>query len=350
MTFLGKIGTFVFVIAACSPMTTPSPSTSAQVTPTQVPPGEYVGIAWMDGGTVILARAIEPQREGTSVGVELVVADLAAGSVDPIPLAIDPACKHQRFFRPLQEDGQLFVLQTCLLGGDQKPADANSIMSVDVTTGAAEPYMALGPLGETRNIAYAVDVEGDRVFYTVGGAVCSGIAVATQGNPVGRLRAQVRDGLRAMSLDDPVDLQADCSEAGRAADPALSPDGSHLAFATSLDSVGVTDREARLAAAWEIVVLDLEKDLARILVADVDRAAGISWSGGSAAVVFAGRVDGGTLGIWSAGLQESDLRLLADGEYSFLAQAENGGRIAALQPVAGAAPGSFLSNVVVIDP
>jgi hypothetical protein len=312
--------------------------------------GDYVGIAWLSESEVALARTVPPRVGGTRVGVELVRGDLGTGELRAISVPLRDDCTSERYFRPKRgPDGTVYFLKLCLLGANGEDRDDAAVMVIDLTSNDLQTYMHLGPLKHHGNVAYTIDSPAQRVLYTVGGALCSGIAVATQAEARGRLEIAVGTEPQAFSLDSPADLLARCPNEGRAADPAQEPHGTRLAFAASPQSVGLDDRLARLNARWNLYVADDTSDTARVLVTDLDRASGIEWSPQSALVSFSGRIDGGQPGLWVVHPDGGEPTLVSPGEYSFVSWSPDGKHMAALRPVADAPLGSFASDVVVMS-
>ena len=312
--------------------------------------GEYIGVSWLAHDALILARIVPPQPGGTEIAVELVEADLDTAKLRPFAIRPNDDCSSESHYQPQRTHaGAITFLRTCYLGADGGDRDQTTVTEFDPESGQTLPLTQLAPLGIGRNVSYAVDLPRDRVLYTIGGGVCSGIAVATDAAPEDRLPYVVGTPPLTFRLDQPEDLHAPCPNEGRAAEPALSGDGRYLAFAASPESTTLADPDARLAAPWSLYITDLATGQTRLVASDRDRAGGVAWSPDSSKVSFLGRYRDGDAGIWTVDIDGGAPRQVAVGEFTSLAWSIDGRRFAAIRPLPTRPLGSFDADVVILD-
>lgn len=334
-------------VVACDRQATPTVPSAGD---TPLPAGEYVGVAWLGDDGLVLARIVPPRPGGTDIAVELVHADLQTARLEPFSIPPNDDCSSESHLGPQRtNEGAITFLRTCYLGGDGDDRDETTVFELDPASKQTRSIVQLGRLGIGRNVSYAVDNQRARVLYTVGGGVCSGIAVASDAEPEGRLDYLVGTPPLSFGLDEPKDLHAPCPNEGRAAEPALSIDGRYLAFAASPESLTLADRDARLAAPWSLFIADLAVGEIRLIAADLDRAVGIAWSPDSSRISFLGRYQEADSGIWTVDKSGGSPQQLAGGEFTSVAWSVDGQRLAAIRPLPSAPLGSFAADVVIFD-
>jgi hypothetical protein len=333
-------------LASCVGMSSPEPSFA--VRRVSVQPADYVGIAWLTSGSLVITRAVPSAPEGTRLGFELLLVDPVSGQSRVLDVPPVESCWRELYLSPRAlPAGEVAFSRSCLHSVDGNPPDSADVVGMDVVTQNIRTLMPLGLLTGSKNPAIAVAPAADRVIYDVGAGVCVGIAVAVKGQPEGRLDAEVRGDGRTFNLNTPADLHSSCAGEGRAGGPALAPSGEDLAFGASPGSVGVDSNEARLATPWNLYVMPMGTMVPVQIASGLAGASGIAWSPEGTVISFLGTLNGRDEGIWVASRDGGTVSRVALGDFGWLAWSPDGTEIAALRWVPGPA-GSSTYEVVIV--
>jgi hypothetical protein len=327
----------IYVLGAassgCEPGVSNRPSAPGNDVRLDVPVGHYVGITWLPDGRLVINEAIPDALGGTRLGYSLSLVDLNGGS--PGPLAVPPVerCWRELYLNPgVLPDGRLSFVRSCLHSVEGEPPDEADLVAMDPAPGAElKVVMKLGQLDIRKNVSYTVMPDLSEVIYDVGSGACLGIAVATASDTSGRLHLVVGEAPTQFRLDQPADLLGPCDGAVIAGGPALSPDGTTLAFVASPHSVGVSGLQARLAQPLDVYLADLPSERTRRLVGDLDGATGLAWSPDGKQLAYAGGA--ANTGVWLVDSASGTTHLMSAGDFRYLAWAESGDTIAAIRQV-----------------
>jgi dipeptidyl aminopeptidase/acylaminoacyl peptidase len=122
-----------------------------------------------------------------------------------------------------------------------------------------------------------------------------------------------------------------CTDQGRAAWPAWSPDGSRIAFFGSLGSVGVAG-QARLDVPWNLYVIPPAATEARPILVDIAHARALSWSPDARWLAFSGGLEG-LGGTWLFDTSNNRPIAISGSQANALAWSPAGDQIAAITPI-----------------
>jgi hypothetical protein len=282
---LGTLGLF----ATCQTTTRPVPTPAESL---QSPPADYIGVAWLAGGELVVAWG--SPHEPNAV---LAFVDRETSEVVDLPVAPDQNCMRELLLSPQAlPDGRVGFLHVCQHAINGVPPDDTDLWALDVATGDIEVLMAIGPLGTSKGVPYATSP--DLSIAVVGvGSICSYLIVNRADGSADRLTAEISDDGRTFSLADEIPLAGDCPMNGRAFQPTLSADGLRLAFLASPASVGVAGR-GRLDMPSNLYVLTLATNEVQEVVADVQDAGDLQWSPANDELAFSGRVGSDPNATW----------------------------------------------------
>ena len=122
-----------------------------------------------------------------------------------------------------------------------------------------------------------------------------------------------------------------CTDQGRASWPAWAPDGSHIAFFGSPESIGVSGQD-RLDVPWNLYVIPPSATKARPILGDITHARALAWSPESRWLAFSGGLDGQE-GTWLLNTSNNEAIAISASEALVLAWSPAGDRIAATVPI-----------------
>jgi hypothetical protein len=277
------------LVAACQPTTLPVPTTAGSL---HAAPADYVGVAWLTGGELLVAL-----RSADQPNARLALVDADSSEVVDVPVPPDDGCMRELELSPQAlPDGRVGFIHVCQHAINGIPPDDTDLRAMDLISGEVETLMAVGPLGTSKNVPYAIT--RDLSLAVVGvGSICSYLVVNTPNGGSDRLTAEISDDGGTFSLADEIPPAGDCPNNGRALQPTLSPDGSKLAFFASPASVGVAGR-GRLDMPSNLYVLTLATNEVEKVVADVRDAGDLQWSPAKEELAFAGRVGSDANATW----------------------------------------------------
>lgn len=288
---------------------------------TLVPPhrlaelGEVLGAAWLNNETIVVERAEEDARSAGRYGLWLV----KLSGDEPVRLTPeDPGeCRRLDYrFPRLLPDGRVGAVRDC--GGDLPSDQTRSYVAIDPDDRSEEVVAPLGPAGNRPSfegvplqdfnpgfVSWYPDMK--RAVITVGNSICTNLATLTK-KGVGGLDLSLPDGHRvdAGVMADPA---GSCTSQIRAANAAVSPDGSQVAFAASVSSTGVQGPD-RMDQPWDIYLQDDEGRVTE-LADDVRYNNSIDWFPNEAALLVTGG-EGDDGGLFKLDLNTRDTHTLSD--------------------------------------
>lgn len=256
-----------------------------------IEPGPYVGVAWMDDDSLVLARE---RREGP-VHSELwhVRSDGSSGQV--ILGEADPSCRVTSYAQPSRlPDGRLGFVKYCTPYASPDTSTFD-LMAYDLKTSTVQG-LAEVPFSVAR---YSWSPTLRQALVARSSDICAGIAKVDR-DGVSYLDVEISDGTSAFSLDEEfrVDQPQDsCASTGLADWPAWSPRGrDRVAFFGSTEAIGQAGFE-RLEAPWSLYVMNTRTWTPTDVVDGVNLPRGLAWSHDGTMLAFGGEVNG-KAGLW----------------------------------------------------
>lgn len=295
--FVGLV--MLALLGACQGNQTPSQSVARQLA---VPADDYYGVAWLVDGTQIVGRNV-----GESHDSLLGVIEESGAAIVDLAIRPDPNCAREFALSPQAlQDGRLSYVHVCQHAVNHQPPDDEELWAVDIKSGKVERLMALGPLGTSQGVSYAVSPDRSEVFVGVG-LICGYLVVSSRDGGADRLDVVIRTDVASFSLADPIEPGGDCEGTGWATQPTLSRDGSMLAFLASPAAVGRSGR-ARLEAPANLYLLDLHTNQVTSLLTDLTDLGQLAWSPAGDRLALAGRVRGDAA-TWAVSIDGATKRL-----------------------------------------
>ena len=228
---------------------------------------------------------------GDSRDPRLGLIDLPSSAIVDLSIPADPDCARERELTPRAlADGRLAYIHICQHAVNNRPPDDAELWALDVPSGAVTRVMAIGPLGTAQGVGYTVNADLSEAIVGVG-LICGYLVVNSKSGETDRLDVLIEKDGKAFSLADPVPPGRDCPEMGWATQPALSPDGSILAFLASAAAVGQTGSD-RLDAPASIYLLVRATGKLTELLGGIVEPGELAWSPKGDRLAFSGKVDG----------------------------------------------------------
>ena len=318
---LGAPILLVLTIAAsgCSPVASQSAATYVDnLAPSTVLlpiPDSYNGLAFLDeDGLVTLAGGEADPASARTLLVN------RAGETHELSVQRLQPCDFRAVFAPQPLGKTSFVMaEECVF--PDTATSVYSVLIVDASTGAARRVTTVPGLGPH----VALSPDGSTGFVAFGARICEGMGRIVDG-VIEPIDLEIKTPHGSFNLADHVrDPNADCTATGRADLPALSKDGTRLAFFTSVRSVG-HDGTDRLDVPWEIMVWDQHS--APSLVFDgVISARSLAWSPDGRWLAFGGTV-GGRPATWLLDVNTGQLERIADAMADYVAWSPSGSTLA----------------------
>jgi hypothetical protein len=312
-----------------------------------LPPSGYSGLAWLPGGTLVIA---DPGRLTEDTTSRLLFMDeLSTGDYTAVS-AKSEGCLVREFHSPVAlSNGSVAFLELC--GVDQPgrlPAEEWFLRQLEGPTDRDLPFLLNkrldffpGPFSASPSL--------DQAILTVGDAMCGSLLWVDDG--LIRYPDIVIEGgdgkswnLGSFFADTSTDS---CTDQGRAAWPAWAPDGSSIAFFGSPESIGISG-EDRLDVPWNLYLIVPSATEARPVLESINHAMALSWSPDSRWLAFSGEL-GGSEGTWLYDTRTGKTIAIDSSSALALAWSPDGNRLAATVPAEETALDSKVTVVNVED-
>jgi hypothetical protein len=301
---LSSLSLLVLGVAICGCGVGRTAASSAPVETLPSDGGDYFGVAWLPGGQIVIGESVGPAHGST----RFATVDRATGFLTDITIPRDPRCWRELATSPRAlPDGRLGFVHVCRHSIDSSPPDDESIEAIALDSGFVTHLFDIGPLGELKNPQFTLDPTMDRAIYEIGAGACGDIAVATAHSKADTVDALVTGDGKQFNLNEGPSTEIGCTSAGRAAGPAMSPDGSVLGFLGSPASVGVGGAADRRAAPWHVYELPAGTSTPESFSAAITFAGALAWSPDGKRLAFIGDVSGRGTGIWLLNPSEGSL-------------------------------------------
>lgn len=281
-----------------------------------VPPGLYAGVVWLNNGWI----AVEywTTTNGAFSLWKLRPDDSEFGK---IPLASDPSCHRTSFSDPIAlPNGSLGMVKWCFGPGIHLYLESYSLES-----GRIAPLLTDELPFNPHQVTLAPGMHSG--FISTLSDICGTIAALTPSG-VRPLHEEITADGRTWRLDEYFmqGPEGSCSSQGRADWPALSPDGSRVAFFASPPVPGVRDF-GRLDLPWILLVTNPDSLATRADLSGVRHPRGLSWSPDGRWLAFAGQLEGRGTGTWLFGASTQRVVRVSDIAVDSLAWSPDGRRI-----------------------
>jgi hypothetical protein len=331
----------LMVVAACST----NQVMEQPVTDLPLPPSGYSGLAWLPGGTLVIA---DPGRftEDTTSRL-LFLYELSTGDYTAVS-AKSEGCLVREFHSPVAlSNGSVAFQELCGVEVPGRlPAEEWSLRQLKGPTEQDLPFLLNRALDFFPG-PFSVGPSLDQAIVSVGDVMCGSLLWVDHGGV--RYPDIVIEGegqswnLRSFFVDT---SPHSCTDQGRAAWPSWAPDGSAIAFFGSPESIGVSDL-ARLDVPWNLYVIPPAATKARPILVDIAHARALSWSPDARWLAFSGGVDG-LEGTWLFDTSNNQPIAISASQANALAWSPAGDEIAATMPMEQEGM-SLDSNVAVFD-
>lgn len=281
------------------------------------PPALYGGLDWLSDRQLVVA-ARPPHL--APVALRLLDQD---GSSSPVDLASPDDCLYVQYSRPTKlGSAAVATIRECRRVSDDRLS--YQIVAVDlrdrrIRSELTEPTFQW--LTE-----YALTPNERVAFVTLGRSICSTIARITRAGTIQLLDVIVGEGDATWNLMNGDSPSGDCIPYGRAWSPALSPDGTTLAFLASPDSIGL-DGESRIDTPANLMMLDIETNTTTTLLRGIYNGSELSWAPDASTLAFTGAL-ADVEGIWLFDVSAGDVRRVFPSDVMGLAWSLDGRRLA----------------------
>ena len=314
-----------------------------------LPPSGYSGLAWLRGGTLVIADSGRLTEDATSR--LLFLDELGSGDYTAASAKSD-GCLVREFHAPAAlPNGSVAFLELC--GVDQTgrlPTEEWFLRQLEGPTDQDFPFLLNDRLDFFPG-PFSVSPSLDQAIVTVGDVLCGSLLWVDDG--LIRYPDIVIEGgdgeswnLGSFFADTSTDS---CTDQGRAAWPAWAPDGSGIAFLGSPESIGVSGQD-RLDVPWNVYLIAPSATEARPILEGINHAMALSWSPDSRWLAFSGELSGSG-GTWLYDMRTDEAIAIGGSEALALAWSPGGEALAATVPVGpeGAALDSEITIINVGD-
>jgi len=222
-----------------------------------------------------------------------------------------------------------------------------SLVEYNMSTGDQHPLMA-NPLGFNPS-QFTWDPTMTRGLFSVTSGICAGIGAMTRQSVVD-LALSIEVAGQAHLVQEHLHAlgAADCSTEIRADLPAWSPDGLHVAFLASPQSLGQSGF-SRTDAPWNIYLVGPSEQQPILTLGGLVDPLALAWSPDSQWLAFSGDVSNRGNGLWIYGVGTHELRRLTAGTFLSLAWSPNGSQIAAVHDLGVVSTALFNTELRVFD-
>jgi hypothetical protein len=290
----------------------------ASATRVHIPAGRFSGVAWLPQRQIVVAYW---PNQGGSFGQLWKVRPDGSG-FSRIPMTSDHSCGRTGFSHPTASgDGRLMFIRWCF-----GPGVHEFLESYDWATGESAPLLSHAlPFNPHQ---YTLDPTMKFGFISTLSDICGTIA-RLDSVGVHPLPFNLTDDGRTWRLNEYFrrDPAQSCENEGRVDWPALSTDGSELAFFGSAPTPGVRDF-ARLNLPWSLFATDVSSWNPVRLLTGVRHPRGLAWSPDGRWLAFAGQVQGRGTGTWVFQVAGRDLIRVFDESMDAIAWSPDGRQIA----------------------
>jgi WD40-like Beta Propeller Repeat len=315
----------LMVVAACST----NQVNEQPVTNLPLPPSGYSGLAWLLGGTLVIA---DPGRLTEDTTSRLLFLDeLSTGDYTAVS-AKSEGCLVREFHSPVAlSNGSVAFQELCGVEVPGRlPAEEWSLRQFKGPTEQDLPFLLNRPLNFFPG-PFSVSPSLNQAIVSVGDAMCGSLLWLDDGGVRYPDIAIEGDGkswnLGSFFADTSTHS---CTDQGRASWPAWSPDGSHIAFFGSPGSAGVA-AQARLDVPWNLYVIPPAATKARPILVDIADARALSWSPDGRWLAFSGGLEG-LEGTWLFDTSNNHPIAISASQANALAWSPAGDQIAATMP------------------
>jgi WD40 repeat protein len=324
---LGRVGLSVllFLTACGSAELDDQPATDLPL-----PPSGYSGLAWLPSGTLVIA---DPGRLTEDTTSRLLFLDeLSTGDYTAVS-AKSEGCLVREFHSPVAlSNGSVAYQELCGVEVPGRlPAEEWSLRQLRGPTDHDLPFL----LNQHLNFfpgPFSVSPSLDQAIVSVGDVMCGSLLWVDDGGvryPDIVIEGDGESWNLGSFFADP--STNSCTDQGRAAWPAWSPDGSAIAFFGSPESIGVSGQE-RLDALWNLYVIPPSATRAQPILVDIAHAKALSWSPDSRWMAFSGSFDGQE-GTWLLDTRDNKTISISSSSALSLAWSPTGDQIAATMAV-----------------
>ena len=297
-----------------------------------LPPSGYAGLAWLTDGTLVVADPGRLTEDATSR--LLFLAKPSTGTYKPVDAKGDGCLAHEFLLPVALSNGSVAFLEMCSV--DKRPgylpAEDWFLRRLQGPTDPDFPLLLNDRL-EFFPGPFTVSPSMDRALASAGDSMCGSLIWVDDGLiEYPDIVIEDEDGeswnLGSFFRDT---SRNSCTDQGRASWPAWAPDGSHIAFLGSPESIGVSGQD-RLDVPWNLYVIPPSATNARPILEDITHAGALAWSPDSRWLAFSGGLDGQE-GTWLLDTSNNQAIAISASEALVLAWSPAGHRIAATVPI-----------------
>lgn len=299
------------------------------------PTGDLWGLAW-PGDERLIANYLEGGNGSANEGQLWQFRSNGSGFAR-IDLPTDHSCHQLGYLRPTAlSDRRVGTIRECSRLSDTGALTMDAaLLAIDPETGASETLaQVVQKSGVTGVSSFAWDIASRRGLISIGSGICQGIQLIDSGG-LRPIDLNVADGGHQFNLaDEFTQTGSDCSATGRASLPAITKDGSQVAFVASPRSVGLEGAD-RLDAPSSIFVADAALTKATGVLSDVTDIGAIAWSPNGKRLAFSGTVGNSGRGLWLLDTVSRTTTLVSHVQLSEIAWSPDGSQIAGLDSPTG---------------
>jgi hypothetical protein len=289
---------------------------------------QYGGVLWLPDGMQLIWVHVAEDPDA----VWYITADNQ--DLRKLNLEADARCRRVDFRAPsVLPDGRLGLIKRCYSRWPDRPTplgDESYLIAYDWTTGAVEQVVA-GPLPNSDlSSQYTWNPQmtrGVQEFSSLDGTLFWISPAGTE-----PMTVTVSDGRRSWSLDEnyvAIRDRLEPKDTGVARAPAWSPDGTQIAFLSTLDSIGRGGIH-RTSGAWGLYLMDPVELQPRRLLDGIYDPTVMRWAPDGQWLAFLGQAGRSRQrGLWLFSPTLNQLRLVAAGRVTGLAWSPDSGAIAA---------------------
>lgn len=280
----------------------------------------WTGLSWIEDDLLAVGylRGIGRQRIGT-LSLD--------GVFTPARLPNRPGCQGTSYGSPTSREGHLVAIAMCLRLEPDLFATYD-LVETDLPSGVVESLLSQPVPFSLATVTF--EPGGSRAAVTVGGSLCSTLAIAEAGH-LELLSLVITDQDRSWNLEDgyPIPNAGHaCTPFGQADWPTWAPGAMGFAFLASPGSIGV-DGPARADAPWDLYLMeDPEAETYSVLLEDIDSARALAWSPAGDWLAFTGTLPDEGEGVWVVSPSSGQANRVFATNVEFLAWSPDGQSLA----------------------